>query len=192
MRHSTRASDLSEKDANIPDKIKKHYAEVDRLAAEKIALAERVSRLISRARARLDADLTKMLALQGQEDPRHAQLHGEAAPYFNTSRANPVAQMNKSLRDAFGGDIPQEILPASPSASGTGYSLKSECPSSYNDVPVRTRYERRGYLRLDWITRALLRGTNAWPCPGASGPRKMLYAALRRCTDGASPPSTPT
>ncbi|EIN10983.1 hypothetical protein PUNSTDRAFT_119808 [Punctularia strigosozonata HHB-11173 SS5] len=120
IRHSLRGGEPSPKDAAIPEKIRHDYAEVDRLAAEKMALAERVVRLIARARARLDVDLTKVLALQGGDDPRQVMAHSDASAY----RPNPVvAQMNKSLRDAFN-DTSQESLPASPSASGSVYSLK--------------------------------------------------------------------
>lgn len=91
IRHSLRsgATPLSTKDEQIPQKIDQGYEEVDKLAQEKIVLAERLGTLIQRARTRLDYDLHKVLVLQG-EDPGH--------PAFVSTSRNPVQEMNEVLR----------------------------------------------------------------------------------------------
>lgn len=93
IRHSLRSSatPLSTKDEQIPQKIDQSYAEVDKLAQEKIVLAERLGALIQRARTRLDYDLHKVLVLQG-EDPGH--------PAFVSTSRNPVQEINEVLRHA--------------------------------------------------------------------------------------------
>src|SRR5258708_15283224 len=66
IRHSLRsgATPLSTKDEQIPQTINQSYVEVDKLAQEKIQLAERVGTLIQRARTRLDYDFRSVLILQ--------------------------------------------------------------------------------------------------------------------------------
>ncbi|KAI0921156.1 hypothetical protein AcW1_010297 [Taiwanofungus camphoratus] len=112
IRHSLRSASatpgqaLSAKDAAIPQIISAHYAEIDRLAAEKEVLAERMVQLIMRARARLDYDLNKVLVLQGELDPSL-----QAGCYL--SAKNPADKINESLRNAIA--IPE--APASPAVS---------------------------------------------------------------------------
>jgi chromatin modification-related protein YNG2 len=91
MRHSFRngATPLSTKDEQIPQKIDQSYAEVDKLAQEKIQLTERLAGLIQRARTRLDYDLRRVLILQG-DDP--------GQPAFVSTSRNPVQEVNDSLR----------------------------------------------------------------------------------------------
>ncbi|KAJ7882260.1 hypothetical protein B0H14DRAFT_3082510 [Mycena olivaceomarginata] len=67
----------------IPGKISTAYAKIDKLSAEKCALAQRIIDLVSRTRARLDSDLAK----------------GEV--YVGASR-NPASQIRESLRTALG------------------------------------------------------------------------------------------
>ena len=83
------ATPLSTKDEQIPQKIDQGYAEVDKLAQEKIMLAERLGNLIQRARTRLDYDLRRVLILQG-EDP--------GQPAFVSTSRNPVQEINEVLR----------------------------------------------------------------------------------------------
>jgi len=67
-----------EKDAQLPAKIQASYAEIDKLAAEKLEIAQRVVELITRARARLDHDLSKVLVLQGEAPELAGGSHGVA------------------------------------------------------------------------------------------------------------------
>jgi chromatin modification-related protein YNG2 len=105
IRHSLRsgATPLSTKDEQIPQKIDQSYAEVDKLAQEKIALAERLGTLIQRARTRLDYDLRRVLILQG-EDP--------GQPAFVSTSRNPVQEINETLRLAAAEAPP--IIPTPP------------------------------------------------------------------------------
>jgi chromatin modification-related protein YNG2 len=83
------ATPLSTKDEQIPQKIDQSYAEVDKLAQEKIQLSERLGNLIQRARTRLDYDLRRVLILQG-DDP--------GQPAFVSTSRNPVQEINDNLR----------------------------------------------------------------------------------------------
>ena len=106
IRHSLRsgATPLSTKDDQIPQKIDQSYAEVDKLAQEKMELAERLGGLIQRARTRLDYDLRRVLILQG-DDP--------GQPAFVSTSRNPVQEMNDSLRLAIAEASP---IPSPPPA----------------------------------------------------------------------------
>ncbi|KAJ7865436.1 hypothetical protein B0H14DRAFT_410459 [Mycena olivaceomarginata] len=107
----------------IPGKISTAYAKIDKLSAEKCALAQRIIDLVSRTRARLDSDLTKVRALQGEplkpafaaatptasgssaRLPRTPSAVGSPMPegevYVGASR-NPASQIRESLRTALG------------------------------------------------------------------------------------------
>ena len=107
VRHSLRSAPgqpLSGKDIAIPSAVSRHFAEIDQLGFEKEQLAQRVVQLVARAQARLDRDLGRMLALQGEPpvDPTPAFY------YYGASR-NPVAQLNESLRSAI--TIPEPPAP---------------------------------------------------------------------------------
>ncbi|KAH9021859.1 hypothetical protein EDB84DRAFT_1511396 [Lactarius hengduanensis] len=80
-----------------------NYAEVDRLAQEKLKIAERLGLLIQRARTCLDYDLRRVLVLQG-DDPSQPAL-------VSTSR-NPVQEINDTLRLAIANAAP--IIPPAP------------------------------------------------------------------------------
>jgi len=113
-----------EKDALLPAKIQAAYAEVDKLAAEKLELSQRIVELITRARSRLEYDLSKVLILQGEVpevmsgSPSSLGGHGS----FSLGGRNPVNQINESLRNAFAGSTglgglgPGDVLPLSPVA----------------------------------------------------------------------------
>jgi chromatin modification-related protein YNG2 len=103
----------SPKSALIPGKISAAYAEINDLSAEKIVLAQRIIDLVSRTRARLDADLTKVRVLQGEipdqsfsaRVPRTPSIASapllDAEIYVGASR-NPASQISESLRTALG------------------------------------------------------------------------------------------
>lgn len=88
--------------------VQAHYAEIDKLCQEKQQLGERMVQLIARAQARLDRDLNKVLALQGEP-----QVDQTPAFYYYGASRNPVAQLNESLRSAI--SIPE--TPSTPVAS---------------------------------------------------------------------------
>jgi chromatin modification-related protein YNG2 len=118
IRHSLRsgATPLSTKDEQIPQKIDQSYAEVDKLAQEKMQLAERLGGLIQRARTRLDYDLRKVLILQG-DDP--------GQPAFVSTSRNPIQEMNDSLRLAIAEASPIVPTPASVLATTQAPTQKS-------------------------------------------------------------------
>ncbi|KAH8096709.1 hypothetical protein BXZ70DRAFT_1009703 [Cristinia sonorae] len=98
MRHSSRgAQAVNQKDLAIPQLVRAHYAEIDKLSDEKLALAERIVRLIGRAQVRLEVDLQKVLVLQGEE-PIPTQA---TASYFaNAATRTPMTQVLDDLRSA--------------------------------------------------------------------------------------------
>jgi hypothetical protein len=124
-----------DKDVQLPAKIQSSYAEVDKLAAEKLELAQRVVELITRARARLDHDLGKVLVLQGDAPElangmggSHGGLGGHGS--FSLGGRNPVNQINESLRNAIAGSSglglgAGDVLPLSPLAHADAHRHKS-------------------------------------------------------------------
>ncbi|KAJ7772763.1 hypothetical protein B0H14DRAFT_2632282 [Mycena olivaceomarginata] len=113
----------SPKSTLIPGKISTAYAKIDKLSAEKCALAQRIIDLVSRTRTRLDSDVAKVRALRGEPlEPAFAaatttasgssarlprtpsavgspMLEGEV--YVGASR-NPASQIRESLHTALG------------------------------------------------------------------------------------------
>ncbi|THH30322.1 hypothetical protein EUX98_g3862 [Antrodiella citrinella] len=129
IRHSLRASGgqaqaLSPKDAAIPELVKAHYAEIDKLSDEKIALAERIVRLIARAQVRLEADLSKVMVLQGDEPaPQTITSH-----YSTVSSRTPITQVIDQLRSAANLPITSEAAPP-PFASSSAAAPPPAKPS---------------------------------------------------------------
>ncbi|KAI0053888.1 hypothetical protein FA95DRAFT_1673797 [Auriscalpium vulgare] len=148
IRHSLRngTAPMSSKDEQIPQKVNEGYAEVDRLAEQKIRLSQRLVDLISRARARLDYDLSKVLVLQGDLDP------SQQGSFVSTTR-NPVQQINESLRSAMAlsDALPVPSAPTTPTPSAplqkrrrvaavqSNASIKLPSPAPVSAPPQRTR-----------------------------------------------------
>ena len=123
-------ADLRSK-AHLPARIAASYAEIDSLTNEKVVLAQRIIELVTRTRARLDADLTKVRLLQGEspEDTRGAYMNAgtrlrSSSPYTGATKRegsvagfNPVMQIGESLRSAMAGGVETPI-----SAVGPGYN----------------------------------------------------------------------
>ncbi|EPQ58965.1 hypothetical protein GLOTRDRAFT_125283 [Gloeophyllum trabeum ATCC 11539] len=65
--------------ANLTPKVSASYALLDQLNSEKIALSQRMTDLIARAKARLDYDLARVLVAQGDADPASASVTAAAA-----------------------------------------------------------------------------------------------------------------
>lgn len=111
-----------EKDALLPAKIQASYAAIDALAAEKLALAQRVVALIARARARLEHDLGRVLVLQGGAPEAAASTLAAVSGSGSGSGGalggrNPATQITESLRNAFAGSAvlgAGDVLPLSP------------------------------------------------------------------------------
>ncbi|KAI0776184.1 hypothetical protein BD413DRAFT_262380 [Trametes elegans] len=96
FRHSSKNAGqaLSGKDVAIPDAVNAMYAEVDALAAEKIALSERLVRIFERAMSRLNHDIQRILKLQG-DDPGLP-----ATQQFLSNMENTVQHLQTNLRAA--------------------------------------------------------------------------------------------
>ncbi|KAF7367255.1 Chromatin modification-related protein [Mycena sanguinolenta] len=117
----------SPKSALIPAKISAAYAEINTLSAEKCALAQRIIDLVSRTRARLDADLTKVRVLQGET--LEPAFSGAATPITSTRLARTPSAISESLRTALGGSVSmpeiRQQAPATPAASSASASISS-------------------------------------------------------------------
>ncbi|KAF8961105.1 hypothetical protein BDZ97DRAFT_1830343 [Flammula alnicola] len=120
--------------AHLPARISAAYAEIDLLTNEKIVLAQRIIDLLTRTRARLDADLAKVRLLQGEslEDIRASSYLNSAvqlrssSPYGTKREGSvvglsPVIQIGDSLRSVAGGAQPDNVLSI---ASGPSYNKK--------------------------------------------------------------------
>lgn len=122
IRHVLRSdADASPKEKDKPsptpptEKIGSAQKTLAQLADEKIAIAERIVDILSRKRSRLDYDLARVLALQGEHDPV-AIVAGTTQPVLSSGSGisgsghvlggrNPAAQINESLRNAFSGGV---------------------------------------------------------------------------------------
>ncbi|KIM36444.1 hypothetical protein M413DRAFT_13950 [Hebeloma cylindrosporum] len=120
--------------AHLPARIAASYAEIDTLTNEKVVLAQRIIELVTRTRARLDADLAKVRLLQGEspEDARGGVYLSAGTPIRSSSPytgsmkregsvagLNPVVQIGESLRSAMAGGVETPV-----SAAGPGYNKK--------------------------------------------------------------------
>lgn len=104
---------ISNSKAHFPARISVAYAEIDSLANEKIALAQRIIDLLTRTRARLDSDLAKVRLLQG-ESPDEIRTSLTAPNFYRSSSPHnmkregsviglsPVIQIGESLRNVTG------------------------------------------------------------------------------------------
>lgn len=108
--------------------------EIETLSNEKINLAQRLAELLTRTRARLDADLIRVRILQGESpsDIRASsslhtptQSHSSISPY-STRRmdSNPILQLEQSLRSA--------IVAGSPAADSGILALTPPSSTTYN------------------------------------------------------------
>ncbi|KAF9645511.1 hypothetical protein BDM02DRAFT_3189658 [Thelephora ganbajun] len=104
IRHSGRStpSAPNPKDTAIHEIVKEHYAQIEQLADEKLVLAQRVVDLISRARAKLDHDLSKVLVQQGEDPSVSANPTASSA---SVPRRNALQEIKETLR------TPRETTP---------------------------------------------------------------------------------
>lgn len=125
--------------AHLPGRISAAYAEIEALTAEKISIAQQIIELLTRTRARLDGDLSKVRILQGEspEDIRLSVFPNVAhelplsSPYGtkrhvggDNSVISPVIQIGESLRAAVGAGK-SDTIHSIPAASGPAYKSKS-------------------------------------------------------------------
>ncbi|KAH9938109.1 uncharacterized protein B0H18DRAFT_1112295 [Fomitopsis serialis] len=150
VRHSLKnpGQPLAPKDGAIPQNISAQYAEIDQLAAEKIALAERMVQLIQRARARLDHDLSKASYSLGQgsrnpaeritESLRNAIAIPEAPPPAPSASVAPPQKKRRIATAASAGSI-KLPSPAPMPASAYGAGQRSRASQQTRQSPARSR-----------------------------------------------------
>ena len=112
-------SNGSNSKSHLPGRISVAYAEIEALTTEKISIARQIIELLSRTRARLDGDLSKVRILQGEPpddirpsiSPNVAHQLTLSSPY-GTKRyvgsdtavigVSPIIQIGETLRTAAG------------------------------------------------------------------------------------------
>ncbi|RDB20954.1 Chromatin modification-related protein YNG2 [Hypsizygus marmoreus] len=133
IRHSIRASSVpsspssrapSPKSSALPAKIEASYAEISQLSNEKILLAQTLTELITRTRARLDSDLAKVRILQGEAVDYSSTLGSSLSVSIagipgisDVAARGPALQVTESLRSALTAtptlpDMRQATIPA--------------------------------------------------------------------------------
>lgn len=133
IRHSIRSSSSptptdpsqrapSPKSVGLPAKIQTSYAEIHELSNEKCILAQRLIDLITRTRARLDADIVKVKYLQGEVPDTAVALSKASSAVslgvdFGPSGRNPAQQISESLRNALANPSESRQGSATPVAS---------------------------------------------------------------------------
>lgn len=98
LRHSTRAGGLTPKDALTPEKIAQDQARMAILADEKVACAERIVQLLTRARERLDVDLARALDRTGEAVSADIIMGGTTTGRSGTA----IERLPDNLRSALG------------------------------------------------------------------------------------------
>ncbi|TDL29390.1 hypothetical protein BD410DRAFT_892695 [Rickenella mellea] len=130
--------DTKDKDAGIPAKVAADYQELDKMSGEKIALAERVVELLTRVNARLDNDLSRVVALSGEHlPPEHVEVRGgyvvsvtpAAAPVIPGGSGMPGFTMN-SARGGIDKNVDNLSRAATMSDGNTGSPPASGGPGS--------------------------------------------------------------
>ena len=130
-------SNGSNSKAHLPGRIDVAYAEIEALSTEKISIAHQIFELLSRTRARLDGDLSKVRILQGESPddilssvtPNVAHQLTLSSPY-GTKRfvgsdsavigVSPIIQIGESMRTAAG--VGKSDTTHSMPSSGPGYN----------------------------------------------------------------------
>ncbi|KAF8177230.1 hypothetical protein BJ912DRAFT_1033443 [Pholiota molesta] len=165
IRHSRRASSASvtppspsspapsPKSVLIPAKITASFAEIQELATEKCALAERLIEIISRTRSKLDVDIAKVRTLQGEPPELVAATVGKPLATHPTLVAaeslslpgslrnlNPAYAIGESLRNALGvppSELKAALSAASPGATpSTGHATKKRRVTQTTSIKI--------------------------------------------------------
>jgi chromatin modification-related protein YNG2 len=133
--------------AHLPGRISAAYAEIEALTNEKNSIARQIIELLTRTRARLDGDLSKVRILQGEspEDIRPSVFPNVAplpSPY-GTKRnvggdssvigVGPIIQIGESLRSAAGVGK-SDTIHSMPATSGSGYNKSKSLLQSRHGV----------------------------------------------------------
>ncbi|PIL37396.1 transcription factor [Ganoderma sinense ZZ0214-1] len=164
FRHSSKnvGQPLPGKDAAIPDTVSGLYADLDALAAEKVALSDRLVKIFERAMARLQHDLQKILKLQGEEPGLPPTQHFLSSVESTVQQiqslraaaqaievptapipvaAPPAQKKRKTMASAGSIKLPSPVPVASTSHSNNGTSQRSSMSRMVHprQSPVRSR-----------------------------------------------------
>lgn len=140
----------------IPSKVENAYAELNQLADEKIALSQRIIEVLARSRARLDFDLAKVRALQGESEIPNTRSY---QPYSGASTPLPIVDsitlsappslgLGENLRNSL---LAPDVLPLSPAATAAamGSVPKSKLSLKYNFLnSIHLAWSGLGHISL--------------------------------------------
>lgn len=113
LRHSSRGGILSPKEAALPEKIAQEHERILQLSNEKVACAERIMHLLTKAMGRLDVDLARAMDRSGEGVPQDVIMASTAG-----SRTT-LEKLPDTLRGALQGDGNGSIiLTSAPGGSG--------------------------------------------------------------------------
>ena len=121
------------KDAIVQAKVQASFAELDKLAQEKVMLAERLVEALNRVSARLDHDLGKVVQLSGEQSQEQYEvrngyvvgtLPGAPAPITltaNTSISAPAPRSVREVQESLRATVSNELTTSTPPpAAGQG------------------------------------------------------------------------
>ena len=121
LRHSTRTGVLSPKEAALPEKIAQEQERLLQLSNEKVACAERIMHLLTKAMGRLDVDLTRAMDRTG-EGVSQDMIMG-----ITGGSRTPLEKLPDTLRGALQGEGKGSIVLST--ASGTSSTSTPHPPT---------------------------------------------------------------
>jgi chromatin modification-related protein YNG2 len=115
LRHSTRGGGLTPKDAALPENIAQEHERIRELSEEKVACAERVVHLLTKAMGRLDVDLARAMDRTGEGPPQDVLMGNTGG-----SRT-PIEKLPETLKSALA-QSDTIVLPVAGQSGGSGAS----------------------------------------------------------------------
>jgi Inhibitor of growth proteins N-terminal histone-binding len=128
LRHTTRGGTLSPKEVALPEKIAQEHERILQLSNEKVACAERVMHLLTKAMGRLDVDLARAMDRTG-EGVSQDMVMGNTG-----GSRTPMEKLPDTLRSALQGEGNGSIvLPA----ASAGSSASTPHPPTKRTLEMR-------------------------------------------------------
>lgn len=155
LRHTTRGGTLSPKEVALPEKIAQEHERILQLSNEKVACAERVMHLLTKAMGRLDVDLARAMDRSGEGVSQDVVMGNTGG-----SRT-PLEKLPDALRGALQGDGNGSIVLSAASGGGSASTAHPPTKSTFKCITllfflhlmglilcIRTADEQHGTGRL--------------------------------------------
>ncbi|KAL0578863.1 hypothetical protein V5O48_003143 [Marasmius crinis-equi] len=187
---------------HLPARIKHNYAEIDQIAAEKIALSQKMIELISRTSARLDVDLNKVRQLQG-DIPDYTKTNGlSAVPTLTSvdmlrgsggstgglSGRDPASSISESLRMALSSAVGGSASPISENTRKGAAGATESGTSSGTGTPAT---KRRRTAASPSIKLPPTKSRSISPAASGAGTTKAAHSRSRLSRQIHPPPPEP-